>query len=82
MKESQIRKQSIKPRHIHAGSQLGSPNNGQLHENICGQAVLMAAEGRHWQIDGHLITAFIYSTYIQWIGAVDLQDEAKVSGNP
>ena len=65
MKESQIRKQSIKPRHIHAGSQLGSPNNGQLHENICGQAVLMAAEGRHWQIDGHLITAFIYSTYLQ-----------------
>ena len=35
MKESQIRKQAIKPRHAHAGAQLRSlhphPTHGQLH---------------------------------------------------
>lgn len=46
MKESQIRKQPIKPRHIHAGAQLKSlylnSNYGPLHVNICGDVVLMA----------------------------------------
>lgn len=80
MKESQIRKQSIKPRHVHAEAQLRSLHlnpNKQQHGNICGHMVLMS-EGRHsWT--GYCIHPFnLY--IIKWVhGAVE---KAKVSGNP
>lgn len=81
MKESQIRKQSIKPRHVHAWAQLGSlhlsPNNGQLHGNICGHVVLMAlrADTDRLSLDYCIHSFNLY--IIKWVHGAARESQSK-----